>query len=84
MNVVAEEIKMKCKNYRYKFVSNDSGTTVYSANIKRDKKKYHKFCPSGIDDSNRHFLKSYNCLEAPGTLPDLPGWILGHPIEVEN
>ena len=24
------------------------------------------------------------CLEAPGTLPDLPGWILGHPIEVEQ
>ena len=23
-------------------------------------------------------------LEAPGTLPDLPGWILGHPIVVEQ
>ena len=63
MNVVAEEIKMKCKNYRYKFVSNDSGTTVYSANIKRDKKKYHKFCPPGIDDSNRNFLKSAEGVE---------------------
>ena len=31
-----------------------------------------------------HFRNVNICLEAPGTLPDLPGWILGHPIEVEN
>ena len=37
-NVVAEVIIMKCKYYRYKFESNESGTTIYSANIKRDKK----------------------------------------------
>ena len=62
-NVVAEVIIMKCKYYRYKFESNESGTTIYSANIKRDKKKYHKFCPSGIDDSNKHFLKSAEGVE---------------------
>ena len=30
------------------------------------------------------FQNTSNLLEAPGTLPDLPGWILGHPIEVEQ
>ena len=63
LNVVAEEIIMKCKSYRYKYVSDDLHTIVYSANIKRDKKKYHKFCPSGIDDSNKHFLKSAEGVE---------------------
>ena len=28
-----------------------------------------------------HFTNFNICLEAPGTLPDLPGWILGHPID---
>ena len=42
-NVVAEVIIMKCKFYRYKFESSESGTTIYSANIKRDKKNFHPF-----------------------------------------
>ena len=57
-SVVAETIVMKCKKYRYKYVSNDTGVTVYSANIKRDKKNYHKFCPAEVNESNKHFLKS--------------------------
>ena len=31
-----------------------------------------------------HVQVFYNLLEAPGTLPDLPGWILGHVSEVET
>ena len=30
------------------------------------------------------FVESSVLLEPPGTLPDLPGWILGHPGEVEQ
>ena len=63
LNVVAEEIIMKCKNYRYKYVSDDLNTIVYSANIKRDKKKYHKFCPTEVRDDNKHFLKSAEGVE---------------------
>ena len=37
-NVVAEVIIMKCKKYRYKYLSNEGVVTIYSANIKRDKK----------------------------------------------
>ena len=62
-NVVAEVIIMKCKFYRYKFESNESGTTIYSANIKRDKKNFHKFCPAEVNDSNKHFLKSIEGVE---------------------
>ena len=57
-NVVAEVIIMKCKKYRYKYVSNEGVVTIYSANIKRDKKNYHKFCPAKVNDSNKHFAKS--------------------------
>lgn len=57
-SVFAEVIIMKCKNYRYKYVSNEGVTTVFSANIKRDKKTYHKFCPGVVNESNKHFLKS--------------------------
>ena len=49
---------MKCKKYRYKYVSNEGVVTIYSANIKRDKKNYHKFCPAKVNDSNKHFAKS--------------------------
>ena len=62
-SVLAETIVMKCKNYRYKYVSDDTGVTIYSANIKRDKKKYHKFCPAEVNDSNKHFLKSIEGVE---------------------
>ena len=57
-NVVAEVIIMKCKKYRYKYESNEGVVTIYSANIKRDKKNYHKFCPAKVNDSNKHFAKS--------------------------
>lgn len=57
-NVVAEVIIMKCKKYRYKYVSNEGVVTIFSANIKRDKKNYHKFCPAEVNDSNNHFAKS--------------------------
>ena len=57
-NVVAEVIIMKCKKYRYKYVTNEGVITIFSANIKRDKKNYHKFCPSEVNDSNKHFAKS--------------------------
>ena len=57
-NVFAETIIMKCKKYRYKYVSDSSGVTIYSAHIKRDKKNYHKFCPAEVNESNKHFLKS--------------------------
>jgi len=62
-NVFAELIVMKCKNYRYKYVSDESSTIIYSANIKRDRKNFHKFCPSEVNDSNKHFLKSIEGVE---------------------
>ena len=62
-NVIAEEIIMKCKNYRYKYVSNGSDIKIYAAHIKRDRKKYHKFCPSEVRDDNKHFLKSVEGVE---------------------
>ena len=37
--------------------------TIYSANIKRDKKNFHKFCPAEVNDSNKHFLKSIEGVE---------------------
>ena len=49
---------MKCKHYRYKYMADSSGISIYAAHIKRDKKKYHKFCPSEVRDDNKHFLKS--------------------------
>lgn len=57
-NIIAEEIIMKCKHYRYKYVADSSGVSIYATHIKRDKKKYHKFCPSEVRDDNKHFLKS--------------------------
>ena len=62
-NVVAEVIIMKCKKYRYKYVSNEGVVTIFSANIKRDKKNYHKFCPAEVNDSNNHFAKSIEGVE---------------------
>ena len=62
-SAVAETIIIKCKKYRYKYVSDDTGVTVFSANIKRDKKNYHKFCPTEINESNKHFLKSIEGVE---------------------
>ena len=62
-NLVAEEIIMKCKNTRYKFISDTSGVSIYSANIKRDKKKYHKVCQTEVRDDNKHFLKSVEGVE---------------------
>ena len=62
-SVVAETIIMKCKNYRYKYVSDGTGVKVFSANIKRDKKNYHKFCPTEVNESNNHFLKSIEGVE---------------------
>ena len=62
-SVVAETIIMKCKKYRYKYVSDGTGVTVFSANIKRDKKNYHKFCPAEVNESNNHFLKSIEGVE---------------------
>ena len=62
-NLVAEEIIMKCKSTRYKFISDTSGVSIYSANIKRDKKKYHKFCATEVRDDNKHFLKSIEGIE---------------------
>tara|TARA_B100001057_G_scaffold415903_1_gene433672 strand:+ start:89 stop:499 length:411 start_codon:yes stop_codon:yes gene_type:complete len=62
-NLIAEEIIMKCKNYRYKFISDTSGISIYAAHIKRDKKKYHKFCPTEVRDDNKHFLKSVEGVE---------------------
>ena len=79
-NVIAEEIIMKCKNYLYKYVADSSGVSIYASNIKRDKKKYHKFCPSEVRDDNKHFLisaegtemiitdKKITCLTAKGVL----------------
>lgn len=57
-NVIAEVIIMKCNKYRYKYVSSEGVTNIFSANIKRDKKVYHKFCPTEINSSNNHFAKS--------------------------
>ena len=62
-SLVAETIIIKCKKYRYKYVSDDSGVTIYSANIKKDKKNYHKFCPAEVNKSNKHFLKSVEGVE---------------------
>ena len=62
-NLFAEEIIMKCKHYRYKFISDTSGVSIYSAHIKRDKKKYHKFCATEVRDDNKHFLKSIEGVE---------------------
>ena len=62
-NVVAEVIIMKCKKYRYKYVTNEGAVTIFSANIKRDKKNYHKFCPAEVNDSNNHFAKSIEGVE---------------------
>ena len=79
-NVIAEEIIMKCKNYRYKYVADSSGISIYASHIKRDKKKYHKFCPSEVRDDNKHFLisvegaemiiadKKITCLTSKGVL----------------
>ena len=79
-NIIAEEIIMKCKNYRYKYVADSSGISIYAAHIKRDKKKYHKFCPSEVRDDNKHFLqlvegvemiindKKITCLTSKGVL----------------
>ena len=62
-SIIAEEIIMKCKTYRYKYISNGSNVKIYAAHIKRDKKKYHKFCPSAVTDDNKHFLKSAEGVE---------------------
>lgn len=62
-SIIAEEIIMKCKKYRYKYISNGSDVKIYGSNIKRDKKKYHKFCPSAVTDDNKHFLKSAEGVE---------------------
>ena len=79
-NLIAEEIIMKCKYYLYKFEANSSGVSIYASNIKRDKKKYHKFCPAKVRADNKHFLISsegaetiitdykVTCLTAKGVL----------------
>jgi len=57
-NLFAKEIEMKCKNYKYKYISNENGKKVYSSHLKRDKGVYHLWCPSSLTERNRKFLKS--------------------------
>ena len=54
----AYEIEMKCKNYKYKYISENGAKKVYSSSLKRDKGEYHLWCPTSLTERNSKFMKS--------------------------
>ena len=66
-NVLSEEIIIKCKYAKYKYVNDGTNVLAYSTNIKRDKGKWHRWPYPGVTEDNKHFLKS---LEGGETIID--------------
>ena len=57
-SITAEEIIMKCKVQKYKYIIQDSGNIILGTHLKRDKGKWYKWCPYQVQDDNKHFLIS--------------------------
>ena len=64
-NVVAEEILMDCKTGKYRYIKQDSETTILYTHKKRDKGKWAGWCPSEVTDDNKAWfvsVKDHNLL----------------------
>ena len=57
-SVVAEEILMDCKTGKYKYIKQDSETTILYTHKKRDKGKWAGWCPSEVTEDNKAWFVS--------------------------
>ena len=57
-SVVAEEILMDCKTGKYRYIKQDSETTILYTHKKRDKGKWAGWCPSEVTDDNKAWFVS--------------------------
>ena len=57
-SVVAEEILMDCKTGKYRYIKQDSETTILYTHKKRDKGKWAGWCPSEVTEENKAWFVS--------------------------
>ena len=57
-SVVAEEILMDCKTGKYRYIKQDSETTILYTHKKRDKGKWAGWCPSEVTEDNKAWFVS--------------------------
>ena len=57
-SVVAEEILMDCKTSKYRYIKQDSETTILYTHKKRDKGKWAGWCPSEVTEDNKAWFVS--------------------------
>ena len=57
-SVVAEEILMDCKTGKYRYIKQDSDTTILYTHKKRDKGKWAGWCPSEVTEDNKAWFVS--------------------------
>ena len=57
-SVVAEEILMNCKTGKYRYIKQDSETTILYTHKKRDKGKWAGWCPSEVTEDNKAWFVS--------------------------
>ncbi len=57
-SVVAEEILMDCKTSKYRYIKQDSETTILYTHKKRDKGKWAGWCPSEVTEENKAWFVS--------------------------
>ena len=56
--VSAEEILLDCKSSKYRYIKDDSGTTILYTHKKRDKGKWAGWCPSEVTEDNKAWFVS--------------------------
>ena len=57
-SVIAEEILMDCKTGKYRYIKQDSETTILYTHKKRDKGKWAGWCPSEVTEDNKAWFVS--------------------------
>ena len=57
-SVVAEEILMDCKTGKYRYIKQDSETTILYTHKKRDKGKWAGWCPGEVTEDNKAWFVS--------------------------
>ena len=62
-SVVAEEILMDCKTGKYRYIKQDSETTILYTHKKRDKGKWAGWCPSEVTEDNKAWFVSAKDLD---------------------
>ena len=62
-SVVAEEILIDCKTGKYRYIKQDSETTILYTHKKRDKGKWARWCPSEVTEENKAWFVSAKDLD---------------------